>query len=167
MVQIGSHCEGFLGYPLRKLESGFVIPDVSISDIHSCQKEMIVDQIDFCVAAEELGYDFVSTPEKDDAEYCRYEETVERDLLGPGRIAFSDVLGEQNLCPDRGQRDSNDEQQRERGSRKAHRRDSVGTQLAQPEKIDELLCHLYYILSEEGKRQKDQYTHQRPIYDVV
>lgn len=63
MVEIGAHSEGFLGYPLKRLENGYVVPNVSTSEIHTYQQDQIEEQIEFSVHAEELGYDFVTHPE--------------------------------------------------------------------------------------------------------
>lgn len=63
MVQIGVHNEGFLDYPLKKLDNGAVVPDVSLSEIHARNQQLVEKQIEIGVRAEALGYDYVLHPE--------------------------------------------------------------------------------------------------------
>lgn len=63
MAQFGIHSEGFLHYPLKRLDSGYVIPDVSLSEVHKYNQESVRNQIEIGVKADELGYDFVVHPE--------------------------------------------------------------------------------------------------------
>ncbi len=63
MVDIGVHNEGFLEYPLKKLDDGVVIPDVSLSEVHRYNRDLLRNQIEVGVRADELGYDFVLHPE--------------------------------------------------------------------------------------------------------
>ena len=63
MVRIGVHSEGFHTYPLQKLDNGYVVPDVSISEIHEYNREMIKNQIEMGISTEKYGYDYVLHPE--------------------------------------------------------------------------------------------------------
>lgn len=63
MVHIGISDEGMPNYALKKLDNGFVVPDVSVADIHRNHRRQTRNQIEVAVAADELGYEYVVHPE--------------------------------------------------------------------------------------------------------
>ena len=63
MAQFGVHNEGMLEYPLKRQEDGTIIPDVSVSEIHEYNQQLIENQIEIGIRADELGYEFVVHPE--------------------------------------------------------------------------------------------------------
>lgn len=58
MVQLGLHYEGQPTYPLTKLESGWVVPDVTVSEMDEYHRELVHNEVELAVHAEELGYDY-------------------------------------------------------------------------------------------------------------
>lgn len=59
MVQLGLHYEGQPTYPLKKLDSGWVVPDVSVSEMQAYHRELIRNEVSLPVRADEFGYDYV------------------------------------------------------------------------------------------------------------
>lgn len=59
MVQLGMHYEGQPTYPLQKLDSGWVVPAVSVSEMRKYHRELIRDEVTLPIRAEEFGYDYV------------------------------------------------------------------------------------------------------------
>jgi alkanesulfonate monooxygenase SsuD/methylene tetrahydromethanopterin reductase-like flavin-dependent oxidoreductase (luciferase family) len=63
MVTLGVHCQGFLECPLEKLDNGYVVPDVPLSQVHEFHRRALETQIEIAVAADEFGYDYAVHPE--------------------------------------------------------------------------------------------------------
>lgn len=63
MVQVGTANFGHPDYPLKELNNGLVVPDLSVSAIHRKQQRQLKNQIDFAIEAENLGYDYYLQPE--------------------------------------------------------------------------------------------------------
>lgn len=63
MFEIGINDEGVPDYPLKKLDNGYVVPDVSVEDIHKYHRQQVDQQIERAVTAEKHGYDYVLHPE--------------------------------------------------------------------------------------------------------
>ncbi|PSP79847.1 hypothetical protein BRC81_03725 [Halobacteriales archaeon QS_1_68_20] len=63
MVELGVLVKGTLPHPLKKLDDGSVVPDVSYEELHEFNQRNVLDQIELAVEAEQLGYEFVMHPE--------------------------------------------------------------------------------------------------------
>lgn len=63
MVVLGLNDEGTPGYPLQKLENGFVVPDVSLKEVHEIHRRQTELQIQRGIYAETFGYNYVLHPE--------------------------------------------------------------------------------------------------------
>ncbi|WP_049971345.1 LLM class flavin-dependent oxidoreductase [Haladaptatus cibarius] len=64
MAQFGVANEGMPDYPLKKLENGYVVPDVSVAEIHRTHQRQTGNQVEYAVLADKLGYDYVLQPER-------------------------------------------------------------------------------------------------------
>lgn len=62
-VDIGISDEGYPDYPLRKLENGFIVPDVSLKEIQRNYRQQVRNQVAVGVEGDRLGYDYVVHPE--------------------------------------------------------------------------------------------------------
>ena len=57
MVSIGVFHSGHTNLPLTKAANGEVIPDASLSELHADQQQILRDQVEHGILAEELGFD--------------------------------------------------------------------------------------------------------------
>lgn len=59
MVYIGVQAQSVPSCELKKLDNGFVIPNVSLENLHQEAKHQIQEQVDISVLADQLGWDYV------------------------------------------------------------------------------------------------------------
>lgn len=64
MVEIGLYVEARPDYQHKRLDSGFIVPDVSVNEIHQDLKRQVQHQIEFGVSADNAGYDYLFFPEQ-------------------------------------------------------------------------------------------------------
>jgi alkanesulfonate monooxygenase SsuD/methylene tetrahydromethanopterin reductase-like flavin-dependent oxidoreductase (luciferase family) len=63
MVYVSTFHNGSTNLPLKEADNGMVIPDASIPELHQDMKQVIQDQIEYGVRAEEAGFDALSLTE--------------------------------------------------------------------------------------------------------
>lgn len=56
-MEFGTFVNGGTNLPLKEGPNGQIIPDASIADVHEDNKQIVRDQVDHCVLAEEVGFD--------------------------------------------------------------------------------------------------------------
>lgn len=59
MVSIGVNHEGSPHIPTKRVDSGYVVPNVSISELHQRHRQRVDNQVQTAVEIEDLGYDYL------------------------------------------------------------------------------------------------------------
>lgn len=63
MVHVGFSDEGTSNFSFKKLQNGYVVPDISLAELQRRHREQIREQVEVAVTAERLGYDYAVHPE--------------------------------------------------------------------------------------------------------